>query len=437
MTSFDRFERSLTELFDELASPRVPDYFDDLLTLTVATRQRPAWAIPERWFSMSVITRRFAAAPRIQWRLGAAVAMLALLAVLAVLAAGAILNRGPAPYGIAGNGMVAFVDAEGRLMSGNLQSGEASVLVASPGNSSPIYSQDGRRIAYFHAAHGGKSDLMVIDADGTESIRVSAEAILQPGYLGWSPDGRQLLVLDVSHQLLLYDVQQPGAPTVLSEAYDLRGVDIGLGYNHRSTAAFRPPAGDEIVVIASQDGGQALLALRPDGTARRTLIDPTTSSIPYFGIRGAEWSPDGTRLVVQLEFPDNPELWQTYVLNADGTDLRPVGDISLDPLIDQNSPLWSPDGTRVAFQYWTRHTTDGGQDFHPIAVVDVATGEYHDVGPTLLNGASWGWSPDGASIIEIPGDRAGAILVIDATTGKWETAPWTADETIDWQRVEP
>src|SRR4029078_9915810 len=57
MTTFDRIERRLPELIEELASATVPDYFDDMLRHTSRSRQRPAWSALERWLLMGVIDR--------------------------------------------------------------------------------------------------------------------------------------------------------------------------------------------------------------------------------------------------------------------------------------------------------------------------------------------------------------------------------------------
>ena len=57
MTAFDRVERHLPELIDELAAAGVPDYFDDMLRTTTQARQRPAWSTLERWLPMGVIAR--------------------------------------------------------------------------------------------------------------------------------------------------------------------------------------------------------------------------------------------------------------------------------------------------------------------------------------------------------------------------------------------
>ena len=44
LEQFERFERGIPQLMDELASPQLPDYLDDMLRQTARTSQRPAWA---------------------------------------------------------------------------------------------------------------------------------------------------------------------------------------------------------------------------------------------------------------------------------------------------------------------------------------------------------------------------------------------------------
>jgi hypothetical protein len=447
MTSFDRFERNLPELFDELASPRVPDYFDDLLTRTAATRQRPVWAIPERWFSMSAITRRFAVAPRIPWRLGVAVALLAVAALIAALVAGSFGPKRPAAYGPAGNGHIAFVDAQGRVVAGNPATGSTVILATEDEASDPMFSPDGSRVFYIRHVSAATVDLVVVSLDGSTSVTLNAEPMFGPGFGAWSANGNHFLVLSAGKDLLAYDTRVAGTAQNLSAAVGLDYLDIGLGYNFRSTQAYRPPSGDEIIAITRD---QRLVAIREDGTAYRTVLDRETSPVPFTRMRGAEWSPDGTRIALMLEQASQRERWHAYVMNADGTGLRPLGTLGADPNSDQNSLLWSPDGTRIAYQYWTRHTADDGQDFHPIGIVDVATGATHDVGPVLTNGATWDWSPDGASIVEVPGDGSGAILIVNAATGVWDPAPWTftrpsdpvaagdwCHDCLSWQRLAP
>ena len=110
MMPTDRFERQLPVLLDELAQPRTPDYIDDLLGLTVGTRQRPAWTFIQRWLPMVDIARQPLVSQRLPLRT-VGLGLLLLVLVLAIVAAVLVGGRShvPSPFGLARNGLVAFV----------------------------------------------------------------------------------------------------------------------------------------------------------------------------------------------------------------------------------------------------------------------------------------------------------------------------------------
>jgi hypothetical protein len=58
---FDPFERRITEAIVEIAAERRPDYLDSVLQVTARSRQRPRWALPERWLNVNRMTLAAAA----------------------------------------------------------------------------------------------------------------------------------------------------------------------------------------------------------------------------------------------------------------------------------------------------------------------------------------------------------------------------------------
>src|SRR5262249_33807910 len=87
----------------------------------------------------------------------------------------------------------------------------------------------------------------------------------------------------------------------------------------------------------------------------------------------------------------------------------------------------------------------------PITIVDVASGAEREVGGVETNdhtagdatshgSLGWGWSPDGSSILEIPGQGSsdrGRLLLVDAETGTVTRTDLTTTFAPSWQRAAP
>ena len=134
MSTRDRLEQRLPSRLEELAAPRTPSYFDDVISTTARTRQRPGWSFPERWLPVSVLTDRLATAPRAPMRALAVAALLLLaLAAIILVAGGSRQSNVPAPFGVAGNGRIAWIDASGSIVAAGEGDAAPSVLVQGPG----------------------------------------------------------------------------------------------------------------------------------------------------------------------------------------------------------------------------------------------------------------------------------------------------------------
>jgi hypothetical protein len=107
--------------------------------------------------------------------------------------------------------------------------------------------------------------------------------------------------------------------------------------------------------------------------------------------RSPTWSPDGSMIAFSSNRKGFSDIW---VVNADGTGLRQLTDLSEKGVDYASLPTWSPDGSVIAFR---RSPLEPSGELEPqgIWLVDVGSGELVQLteGPILDEPASW--SPDG------------------------------------------
>ena len=163
------------------------------------------------------------------------------------------------------------------------------------------FSPDGTRVAF--ACCGGAPGPFVVDADGQNPSSLLGETCDSPGCgepldesAAWSPVGSEIAYIDFWED----------HPT--------------FGHHAR-----------------------VLSFVHADGTGLREAVVQLPGEAG-----GLTWSPDGLRLAFWgMSLGENGEEQlpaQIYVVNADGSGLRPLTDAD-----DNRWPSWSPDGTRIAF----------------------------------------------------------------------------------------
>ena len=225
---------------------------------------------------------------------------------------------------------------------------------------------------------------------------------------GWSPDGRWIVF--ESDRESFSDIYRVG-----------RDGNALTRLTHNAEGNFEPalsPDGTQIAFVSSRDGDPELYRMRADGTHQERL---TAFHSEDWGPR---WSPDGKRLAF---LSDRGGRARIHVMNADGTHLKtlagpppetagrrlsaPGGAGAPAPapppapgpsgaLEEQSAPVWSPDGTRLAY------ITGGAGMKARIRVAELAAGDALALTDGTHVDEAPAWSPDGR-YLAFTSDRAG------------------------------
>jgi Tol biopolymer transport system component len=199
----------------------------------------------------------------------------------------------------------------------------------------------------------------------------------------------------------------------------------GLG-GHDALDVHWSPDGSKLAFRVWTKGDYELFVTNADGS------DPTnvTGSI---GVSEFAWSPDGS-MVAFTAVQGEGDL-DVFVVNAEGTGLRPVAESPL----TEHRPEWSPDGTQIAFERWPVFDRDPGTP-------DIYTVGLHGGEPVpLVTSSGWdtgaAWSPDGTRIAfsserdgdeeihVVNADGSGERALIDLPGVDATRAAWSPDGT--------
>jgi WD40-like Beta Propeller Repeat len=422
MTTPDRFERDLPRLLTELVEPPMGDELNAILTLTASVRQRPAWAIPERWNPMAEFAGRLTTNQPIPMR------FLALLALLIVLTIGAIvytgsLPRRPEPFGPAANGLVIY-STGGDIFTADPVTGATRSVIAGPGwYTEPRWSRDGTHFLFVgnpdSEGPSSRMTLYVARADGSEVRAIAPAPPVRFGDPTFSPDGSEILFVDTGGRVTIAPADGRGPSRVLELPTAV------------AEAAYRPPDGSEISVLF---GEGTISLVRADGSDLRPLVP---ASIDY-AIGQPTWSPDGSQLAYIRWRPTPSISARVALVSPDTGKIRqlPIGPGS----VWEAEPSWSNDGTRLAIaRGYTGDNTDVRAAI--VSVPDGGRGIETDpslrvLGSCCLAGP-FEWAPDDSWILFTPTDVSGNIqqTLIDPATGEGRLADWLTTSGPSWQRV--
>jgi Tol biopolymer transport system component len=274
--------------------------------------------------------------------------------------------------------------SDGRRLAMTSDPGEESISMLDPVGSvlwsglgdeawGLAWSRDGSKLAYLDSDGGDRSDLALVNSDGTGNRYLFREDVsLTDGSPVWSEDGNRLFFSrsqyrqephSSSEGLFTINLDGSGLRRIRSSGYPLylspKGktlffADPGLDPQATSICAMRPdgthvrcfsrhrgrelrwsPNGKRI--LFERDGD--IFTMRADGTRVTQLTHGPAlppSPVAHPANSGAQWSPNGKRILFTSWRDGN---YEAYVMNSDGTGQR---NLSQSPSTDDVAKAWQP-----------------------------------------------------------------------------------------------
>jgi TolB protein len=270
------------------------------------------------------------------------------------------------------------------------------------------WSPDGTRLV-FVSPHDGDPDLYVVDADGRNLRALTDNAI--PDYSpAWSPDGTQIAYASVGYV-------GRGATDIYALSVDGSTPPRNIsGFFGSASMPRWSPDGREIAYMYAERGVRTTYRAPADGSAAASPSGKGQPAAPDFPMVSEwAWSPDGTRaLFVAIDIAPSLSASQQLVL-TDADDpaawrLLPDG---ADRANAYDMPVWSPDGTQIAYVAVPRVTSD-------IFIVDAdRDSPPRRLSPLPSNDRYPAWSADGRWIAFTSGDNQfSEIYAVEWASGR-------------------
>lgn len=269
------------------------------------------------------------------------------------------------------------------------------------------WSPDGEKLLFLSDDRGGL-DLWTMNPDGTGKVRLTegGRIVPIPGLSGygadWSSDGKRIVYTSC---LFENAAIQEGPPAVNLSAIrteaDIWIMDADGGNKKQLTTGgdarlpLWQPQGDRIAYLVDRSGNREIWTMQSDGTGKTQVTFSEAS------VSGYSWSPDGARIAYVVASPHGtlPE-FSLWVINSDGS-----GSEQLTTGNRDRSPVWSPDGTRIAFRSESRDRA--------LWVMKSDGSGLAPLGPDNPAYMMQQWSPDGRTIVVSDGNDLYAIQLED------------------------